>query len=544
VSLCMGLSVVMGTAAVWPSNWDSKYRPGSLCPSGPKTGQQRCTVFAAAPTASVGAEASFRAALSKAKTLGAGTGASACPLPIVVFNFAVPLTKPLIITSNLVLWFDTNAKISAGAPATWPADASDSEKPATIITISGKSNATKDLISVAFCGWGTGATASGGIIDGNLWYSNPKKPVCGNEMPKENRPKTAKWTGTKAPDLLIMSNFNGFTLEGLQFINSPRYTITLNFGYYMYVNKLWIQVPALVENDCNVDGIHLNSVMGAIITHSTVASGDDNIVAAYGNEYVAITNSNLFNGHGATLGQHGLSSDHNYCNRHIVFDSVTGVDQAQSVRLKASAGENYQHRDISWLNFCVTGSKYAARIETAQNDGGKKPTGTYLGVTWDVTIADSCPNRITNGVLTPLSAPSRKTFQNKEYHPADLMCSGDNTVICDITIKNWICSVAKTKDRCDVCSRGTDDKCIKFKCPNKKLFVTIAPGVAGTSHLPPACKLASIPKDPCDERFHKYLQDVWPTRPQFTTGIATPTVIPIPITKIKPNQQIPRFLQP
>lgn len=262
----------------------------------------------------------FAAAIAECKKQGGGT---------VYVPSGEFLTGPIHLTSNMTLHLDAGAKvIFTQDPKEYPVldtfwEGEDCKAYSPQIF-------GKNLKNVAVVGRG--------IFDGqgDFWWKGCKE-------------KTLDYI---RPRMISFEHCEDILIEGVQFIDSPSWTVHPIFSQNITVDKIRIKNPA---DSPNTDGVNPESCKNVRISNCHIDVGDDCIAIKAGTEdcpikmpceNIVITNCTMVHGHGGVvIGSEMSGSVRNVTISNCVFE---GTDRG--IRLKTRRGRGGVVEDIRVTN--------------------------------------------------------------------------------------------------------------------------------------------------------------------------------------------------
>ena len=206
-------------------------------------------------------------------------------------------------------------------------------------------------------------------------------------------------SATSSNNMLALSNITNLLVNGVTIENSPHEHLVPEGCNNVTINAIKITDTNFLGN---TDGIDYSG-NNFLIENSTIADGDDDIVAKPGNtepgtfcSNILIQNDVITNGHGISIGGETIGGLNNMTVNNITFNSPTLNAVSNGIRLKAGRGNgglvtNVTYNDITMIN-----------------------VGTPIQISsWYVNgSTDAWPNTVVNGVNTTNAAAASNAAVN------------------------------------------------------------------------------------------------------------------------------------
>ncbi len=162
---------------------------------------------------------------------------------------------------------------------------------------------------------------------------------------------TAKIEGRsqRVPRMLIVRRSDNFTLYRITLRNSPNFHVNVERTNGFTAWGVKIHTPKTARN---TDGIDPSSSTNVTITHSYIATGDDNVAikagAAGPASHITIAHNHFYSGHGMSIG----SGTNGGVSAVRVTDlSLDGTDNG--IRIKSDRSRGGLVQDVSYENVCL-----------------------------------------------------------------------------------------------------------------------------------------------------------------------------------------------
>ena len=160
-----------------------------------------------------------------------------------------------------------------------------------------------------------------------------------------------------------MSSVSNVSIEGLNFRNSPDWTLHFPSTKYLYIGNIHVYNP---EDSPNTDGIDLDCTQGAVIEKSFFSVGDDAIAIKSGIDYfgrlydkpsrdIIYRDNVIETGHGLSIGSETSGSIYN-----VTFENIHLKSTDRGPRIKSCRGRGGIVQDIVYRN--ITGENVGTSI--------------------------------------------------------------------------------------------------------------------------------------------------------------------------------------
>lgn len=220
-----------------------------------------------------------------------------------------------------------------------------------------------------------------GRIDGRGWA-----PLLGTgtswwQLAEQARASYA--LSQNCPRLIHVTRSDDFTLYRLTLTNAPNFHVVFERGNGFTAWGVVIRTPRHARN---TDGIDPISATNVTITHSFIATGDDNVAIKAGrlgpSTHITVAHNHFYSGHGMSIG----SETNGGVEAVRVSDlSIDGADNG--LRIKSNASRGGLVRDVSYDDVCIRRTKHPILLDTHYS-ASAETTGTLVPVFREVTLSN------------------------------------------------------------------------------------------------------------------------------------------------------------
>jgi polygalacturonase len=192
------------------------------------------------------------------------------------------------------------------------------------------------------------------------------------------------------PRILVVRQSDNFTLYRIVLRNSPNFHVSVDRSNGFTAWGVKILTPRTARN---TDGIDPSSSSNVTITHSFIATGDDNVaIKAGGNgpsKHITVADNHFYSGHGMSIGSETNGGVSAIRVRNLTID---GADNG--IRIKSDRSRGGLVEDVIYENVCLREVKNPIVLTTAYTNlgGGKIPVYRHI------TLRDV--SSVTPGTLT------------------------------------------------------------------------------------------------------------------------------------------------
>ena len=192
------------------------------------------------------------------------------------------------------------------------------------------------------------------------------------------------------PRILVVRQSDNFTLYRITLRNSPNFHVSVDRTNGFTAWGVKIQAPKTARN---TDGIDPSSSTNVTITHSFIATGDDNVAIKAGNagaaSHMTIEHNHFYSGHGMSIGSETNGGAAAIRVRDLTID---GADNG--IRIKSDRSRGGLVQDVTYDDVCMRDVKNPVLLTTAYTNASGDLLPMYRDILLN-NVRSVTPGRVT-----------------------------------------------------------------------------------------------------------------------------------------------------